>query len=53
MRFPLATALLLSLLPAVFAAFGVTRSGSNYIVDSGAGLLTTSKESVSPILESP
>ncbi|KAJ2932634.1 hypothetical protein H1R20_g1986, partial [Candolleomyces eurysporus] len=41
MRFPLAASLLLALLPAVFAAFGVTRSGSNYVVDSGGGLVTT------------
>ncbi|TEB39741.1 hypothetical protein FA13DRAFT_1703960 [Coprinellus micaceus] len=33
--------LFLSLLPAAFAAFGVTRSGSNYVVDSGGGLVTT------------
>jgi hypothetical protein len=31
------------LLPAALAAFGVTRSGSNYVVDSGAGLVTTSR----------
>ena len=35
--------LLGSWLPAVFAAFGVTTSGSSLIVDSGAGLVTTSK----------
>lgn len=28
-------------LPVVFAAFGVTTSGSNMVVDSGAGLVTT------------
>jgi hypothetical protein len=27
-------------LPAVFAAFGITTSGSRLIVDSGAGLVT-------------
>ncbi|KAF8158297.1 polysaccharide lyase family 4 protein [Crassisporium funariophilum] len=32
---------LFAFLPAVFAAFGVTTSGSNMVVDSGAGLLTT------------
>ncbi|KAF9468615.1 polysaccharide lyase family 4 protein [Collybia nuda] len=32
---------LLGCLPAVFAAFGVTTSGSNLLVDSGAGLITT------------
>lgn len=40
MKFSLA--LFVSLLPAAFAAFGVTRSGSNYIVDTGGGLVTTS-----------
>ncbi|KAF6757528.1 Rhamnogalacturonase B, N-terminal-domain-containing protein [Ephemerocybe angulata] len=39
MKFLLTT--ILSLLPTAFAAFGVTRSGSNYLVDSGAGLVTT------------
>lgn len=34
---------LLGCLPAVFAAFGVTTSGSNMLVDSGGGLVTTSK----------
>lgn len=34
---------LLAILPAVFAAFGVTTSGSSLVVDSGAGLVTTSK----------
>lgn len=29
-------------LPAAFAAFGVTTSGNNLLVDSGAGLVTTS-----------
>lgn len=32
---------LLSALPLAFAAFGVTTSGSNLVVDSGAGLVTT------------
>ena len=31
--------------PAALAAFGVTRSGNNYLVDSGAGLVTTSNQS--------
>ncbi|KAJ6584788.1 polysaccharide lyase family 4 protein [Mycena capillaripes] len=31
----------LALLPSAFAAFGVTTSGSNMLVDSGAGLVTT------------
>ncbi|KAJ7288462.1 Rhamnogalacturonase B, N-terminal-domain-containing protein [Mycena rebaudengoi] len=31
----------LAFLPGIWAAFGVTTSGSNMIVDSGAGLLTT------------
>lgn len=30
-------------LPLTFAAFGVTTSGNNLLVDSGAGLVTTSK----------
>ncbi|KAF8964176.1 putative rhamnogalacturonate lyase A [Flammula alnicola] len=34
---------LLAFLPSTFAAFGVTTSGSNMVVDSGAGLVTTSK----------
>ena len=34
--------LLLSL-PVAFAAFGVTTSGTNMVVDSGAGLVTTSE----------
>lgn len=33
---------LLACLPAAFAAFGVTTSGNNLLVDSGAGLVTTS-----------
>ena len=33
---------LLAWLPAAFAAFGVTTSGSSLVVDSGAGLVTTS-----------
>ncbi|KAF8895440.1 polysaccharide lyase family 4 protein [Infundibulicybe gibba] len=32
---------LIACLPSVFAAFGVTKSGSNLLVDSGAGLVTT------------
>ncbi|KAJ3565024.1 hypothetical protein NP233_g7909 [Leucocoprinus birnbaumii] len=32
---------LLLLVPAAFAAFGVTTSGTNMVVDSGAGLVTT------------
>ncbi|KAF9483429.1 polysaccharide lyase family 4 protein [Pholiota conissans] len=32
---------LVTFIPAVFAAFGVTTSGSNMVVDSGAGLVTT------------
>ncbi|KAH6912806.1 Rhamnogalacturonase B, N-terminal-domain-containing protein [Coprinopsis sp. MPI-PUGE-AT-0042] len=40
MRFILAL-IAVYLLPAALAAFGVTRSGSNYVVDSGAGLVTT------------
>ena len=35
---------LLGRLPAVFAAFGVATSSSSMIVDSGAGLFTTSKD---------
>ncbi|KAG6850066.1 hypothetical protein H0H93_001616 [Arthromyces matolae] len=31
----------LACIPAAFAAFGVTTSGSNMVVDSGAGLVTT------------
>ncbi|KAF8073867.1 Rhamnogalacturonase B, N-terminal-domain-containing protein [Lyophyllum atratum] len=34
-------ATLLGCLPAVFAAFGITTSGSNLLVDTGAGLVTT------------
>lgn len=34
---------LLLCLPVAFAAFGVTTSGSNMVVDSGAGLVTTSE----------
>ncbi|KAL0960933.1 hypothetical protein HGRIS_005938 [Hohenbuehelia grisea] len=34
-------AALLAFIPVVFAAFGITTSGSNVIVDSGAGLVTT------------
>ncbi|KAK7464908.1 hypothetical protein VKT23_006116 [Stygiomarasmius scandens] len=37
---PLALAFL-ACVPTVFAAFGVTTSGSNMLVDSGAGLVTT------------
>lgn len=29
--------------PLVFAAFGVTKSGNSFVVDSGAGLVTTSE----------
>lgn len=29
--------------PLAFAAFGVTKSGNNFVVDSGAGLVTTSE----------
>ncbi|TFK40637.1 Rhamnogalacturonase B, N-terminal-domain-containing protein [Crucibulum laeve] len=36
---------LLGLLPAVFAAFGVTTSGNNLLVDSGGGLVTTINKS--------
>ncbi|KAJ6619527.1 Rhamnogalacturonase B, N-terminal-domain-containing protein [Mycena sp. CBHHK59/15] len=32
---------LLAFLPGIWAAFGVTTSGSNLLVDSGAGLITT------------
>ncbi|PPR05366.1 hypothetical protein CVT24_007979 [Panaeolus cyanescens] len=39
MKLYLAT--LLSLLPAAFAAFGVTNSGGRMVVDSGAGLITS------------
>jgi len=35
---------LLALIPAAFAAFGVSSSGSNLLVDSGAGLVTTSEK---------
>ncbi|KAJ7366715.1 polysaccharide lyase family 4 protein [Mycena albidolilacea] len=41
MRFLRSSLAFLALLPRAFAAFGVTTSGSNLIVDSGAGLLTT------------
>ncbi|KAJ8691452.1 hypothetical protein PTI98_011021 [Pleurotus ostreatus] len=41
MRFAIFLAILSSLLPVTFAAFGITTSGSNVIVDSGAGLVTT------------
>ncbi|KAJ7147554.1 Rhamnogalacturonase B, N-terminal-domain-containing protein [Mycena crocata] len=37
----LSLSLALALLPSAFAAFGVTTSGSNLLVDSGAGLVTT------------
>lgn len=33
----------LGCLQVAFAAFGVTTSGTNMVVDSGAGLVTTSK----------
>jgi len=42
--FGLGSLLLAKLLPAAFAAFGVTTSGSNMIVDSGGGLVTTSDD---------
>ncbi|KAG2010075.1 rhamnogalacturonase B [Coprinopsis cinerea AmutBmut pab1-1] len=32
---------LIVVLPTAFAAFGVVRSGNNFVVDSGAGLVTT------------
>ncbi|KAJ6557340.1 polysaccharide lyase family 4 protein [Mycena vulgaris] len=41
MKFLSAGLALLALLPSAFAAFGVTTSGSNMLVDSGAGLVTT------------
>ncbi|KAF4577083.1 polysaccharide lyase 4 family protein [Pleurotus pulmonarius] len=41
MRFAFFLAIISSLLPVAFAAFGITTSGSNVIVDSGAGLVTT------------
>ncbi|KAJ8456916.1 hypothetical protein ONZ45_g18529 [Pleurotus djamor] len=41
MRFSLGIVVLGWLLPVAFAAFGITTSGSNVIVDSGAGLVTT------------
>ncbi|KAJ8519003.1 hypothetical protein ONZ45_g3996 [Pleurotus djamor] len=41
MRFSLSIVVLGWLLPVAFAAFGITTSGSNVIVDSGAGLVTT------------
>lgn len=40
----------LAIIPAVFAAFGVTTSGNSLVVDSGAGLVTTSKSGL-PFLE--
>ncbi|KAF5382448.1 hypothetical protein D9615_003008 [Tricholomella constricta] len=36
---------LLGCLPAVFAAFGITTSGNNLLVDTGAGLVTTINKS--------
>ena len=42
---------LLSALPLAFAAFGVTTSGSNLVVDSGAGLVTTSMSTYHMVLE--
>ncbi|KAF9013429.1 polysaccharide lyase family 4 protein [Cyathus striatus] len=39
------TVSLLAYLPVVFAAFGVTTSGNNLVVDSGAGLITTINKS--------
>lgn len=44
---------LLSSLPAAFAAFGVTTSGSNMVVDSGAGLVTTSQFLFNKICSGP
>ncbi|KAJ7175720.1 polysaccharide lyase family 4 protein [Mycena filopes] len=41
MKFFGSTLAFLALLPSAFAAFGVTTSGSNLLVDSGAGLVTT------------
>ncbi|KAF7314310.1 Polysaccharide lyase family 4 protein [Mycena kentingensis (nom. inval.)] len=41
MKFFSASFALLAALPSVFAAFGVTTSGTNMVVDSGAGLVTT------------
>ncbi|KAF7365358.1 Polysaccharide lyase family 4 protein [Mycena venus] len=41
MKFLRSALAFLALLPSAFAAFGVTTSGSNMIVDSGAGLVTT------------
>ncbi|KAJ7935501.1 polysaccharide lyase family 4 protein [Mycena leptocephala] len=41
MKFLRSTVAFLALLPSAFAAFGVTTSGSNMLVDSGAGLVTT------------
>jgi len=34
----------LLILPVAFAAFGITTSGTNMVVDSGAGLVTTSEQ---------
>lgn len=31
-------------IPSALAAFGVTTSGTNMVVDSGAGLVTTSEQ---------
>ena len=42
---------LLSALPPAFAAFEVTTSGSNLVVDSGAGLVTTSMSTYHMVLE--
>ncbi|KAJ7645492.1 polysaccharide lyase family 4 protein [Mycena polygramma] len=41
MKFLRSSLAFLALLPSAFAAFGVTTSGSNLLVDSGAGLVTT------------
>ncbi|KAG5654265.1 hypothetical protein H0H81_005511 [Sphagnurus paluster] len=38
-------AILLAFLPAAFAAFGITTSGNNLLVDTGAGLVTTINKS--------
>ncbi|KAJ7069904.1 Rhamnogalacturonase B, N-terminal-domain-containing protein [Mycena amicta] len=41
MKFLRASVAFLAALPSAFAAFGVTTSGTNLVVDSGAGLVTT------------
>ncbi|KAJ7696027.1 Rhamnogalacturonase B, N-terminal-domain-containing protein [Mycena rosella] len=49
MKFLSLSCALLALLSSAFAAFGVTSSGSNLLVDSGAGLVTTTNTATTSI----